>query len=63
MSELAALKKLELALARSKEDAASLHDDLLLYVISMAIVRVRQKRAHLGEVVEARPRRFRVVAA
>jgi hypothetical protein len=63
MSKLATLEKLEIALKRSKKEAESLGDDLLVYVISMAILRVQRNCASVGEAGEAKPCRLRVVAA
>jgi hypothetical protein len=63
MSELAALERLEIALTYSKEEAASLGDDLLVYVISMGILQIRKKKAGLGKAVDAKPTGLRLVAA
>jgi hypothetical protein len=43
MSDRVALEKLDIDLTRSREEAASLGDHLLTYVISMAILQVRKK--------------------
>jgi hypothetical protein len=63
MSDRVALEKLDIDLTRSREEAASLGDHLLTYVISMAILQVRKKKARLDESAEAKPSGLRLVAA
>jgi hypothetical protein len=55
MSELAALEKLDIALTRSKNEAVSLGDDLLVYLMSMAILHIRRKSGRLGEGADSEP--------
>ena len=62
MSELVTLEDLDIALTRILREAASLDSDLLIYLISIAILYVRRKSASLGGTAEAKPTQLKLVA-
>lgn len=54
MTQSVMLDELDEALTNSSKVAATLNDELLVYLINMAILHVRKKAAHLGDVEEHR---------
>ena len=63
MSELGALEKLAIGLTHSRGEAMSLGDDLLVYLLTMAVTHVRKKSNALRIIAERGACRPKSIAA